>query len=202
MKHAPTHLARHRHLRRPKQPHKRHTHINLILCGIGLIVTVWLAQGNGLETALSGLGMYRFVVIAAAGILFVTPFTAPIGGLMLSILAKQTPIWQVIALSGASAVAADMTILHALNTELLEEIEDIFNEFHGRKLIHIFHSKMFRWTLPLLVIFIIATPLPDDLAIGLLGISRVSAHRFVLSSYMLNSLGIIGMIGLFLLIHR
>lgn len=202
MKRLPAHLVHHRHLKTKKQVHKKHTHINLILCAVGLIVTIFLAQGGWLEGVLLIQGIFRYAIIAAAGILFVTTFTAPVGGLMLAILARQTPIWQLILLSGTSAVLADLTILHALNIELLEEIEDIFNEFHGKKLIHIFQSKMFRWTLPLLVILIIVTPVPDDLAIGLLGMSRVSTHKFVLSSYLLNSLGIIGMIFLFLLIHH
>lgn len=201
MKRLPAHLVHHRHLKTKNQRQKKHTHINLILCAVGLIFTVFLAQRGWLEGILLVPGAYRYAIIAAAGVLFVTTFTAPIGGLMLAILVKQTPIWQVVLLSGVSAVLADLTILHALNIELLEEIEDIFNEFHGKKLIHIFQSKMFRWTLPLLVILIIITPVPDDLAIGLLGISRVSTHKFALSSYLINSIGIIGMIFLFLLIH-
>ena len=169
---------------------------------IGLVLTVFLSQSHAFTGFILSLLPYKSVVAAAAGVLFVTSFTAPIGGLILSQLIPHFQFYQLVLISGITAVIADLAILHFLNEELLEEIEDIFNEFHGKKLSSIFHSRLFRWTLPLLVIFIIATPLPDDLAVGLLGISRVSPHRFAASSYIINTLGILGMISLFLLIHR
>jgi len=123
-----------------------------------------------------------------------------IGSLILIILHDVMPFWELIALAGLGAVIADLTILHVLNDELLEEIEDIINEFHGKTLVHIFHSRAFRWTLPVLAIIIIVTPIPNNLAMGLLGISRLNAHKFALHSYIINSLGLIGMIGLLLLV--
>lgn len=199
----PSHLANHRHLTRKKQlPHTVHTHVNIILMVISIIITIVLSQSSGFEQYIVHFEPFRPLIAVLAGIFFVITFVAPIGGLVLAILAHHMPLWQLILLSGFGAVCADLTILRSLNTELLEEVEDIVNEFHGKKLIHIIHSKVFRWTLPLLVIFIIVSPLPDSLVVGLLGISRVSTHRFAFLSYFLNSLGIVMAIGIFLLINR
>lgn len=169
---------------------------------LSIITTIVLSQSPGFEQYIVHVETFRPLIAVLAGIFFVITFIAPMGGLVLAILAHHMPLWQLILLSGLGAVCADLTILRSLNTELLEEIEDIVNEFHGKKLVHIIHSKMFRWTLPLLVIFIIASPLPESLAVGLLGISRISTHRFAFFSYFLNSLGIIAAIGMFLLINR
>lgn len=200
MKH-PKHLGHHKHKKYPSVPPIVHTHLNLISMVVGIGITVFLAQSQAFTDIILGLGMYRYPMAFVAGILFVLSFAAPVGGLILAMLAKQIPFFLLVAISGIGAVLADLTILKSLNEELLEEIEDILNEFHGKKLIHIFQSPVFKWTLPLLVILILVTPFPDEMAIGLLGMSRLATHRFAVSSFLFNSAGIIFMIGLFILIQ-
>ena len=169
---------------------------------VGIAVTIFLAQSSAFSQFILGLGSYRYPMAFVAGVMFVMTFAAPVGGLILTMLSKQMPFGLLVAVSGIGAVLADFTVLKSLNEELLEEIEDILNEFHGKKLIHILQSPMFRWTLPLLVAFIIISPLPDNLAVGLLGMSRIAPHRFALSSLLFNTLGIVCMIGLFILIQH
>lgn len=203
MKH-PSHLSHHKHLRQrsKKSPAFIHTHINLIAMIASIAITIFLAQSSAFSQFILGLGSYRYPMAFVAGIMFVMTFAAPVGGLILTLLAKQMPFALLVAISGMGAVLADYTILKSLNQEFLEEIEDVLNEFHGKKLIHIFQSPMFRWTLPLLVAFIIISPLPDNLAVGLLGMSRIAPHRFAFSSMLFNTVGIVCMIGLFILIQH
>ena len=191
MQRAPTHLARHRHLKESKQPHKKYTHMNLFLMGIGVVATYYLSQSDWFISLVLHLGNYRYLASIIAGILFVTTFTATTGALMLTILINLVPWWELVLLAGAGAVIADMTILNMVKNDVLEEIEDILNEFHGKKLIHIFNTKAFRWTLPVIGAIIIASPLPDELGVGLMGISKIKPHHFAFLSYLLNTVGIL-----------
>lgn len=158
---------------------------------IGVIATYIFSQSEWFISMVLHLGNYRYLASVIAGILFVTTFTATTGALMLTILVKLVPWWELVILAGAGAVIADMTILNVVRNDLLEEIEDILNEFHGKKLIHIFHTKAFRWTLPVIGAIIIASPLPDELGVGLLGISKIKPHHFAFLSYVLNTVGIL-----------
>ena len=58
---------------------------------------------------------------------------------------------------------------------------------HIKKL---FHSKYFNWMLPIIGAIIIASPFPDELGVSLIGLSKLSTGKFILLSYVLNSIGI------------
>ena len=55
---------------------------------------------------------------------------------------------------------------------------------------HLIHTKYFSWTLPVLGAVIIASPLPDEMGVGLMGISKLKTSQFILLSFVLNSIGI------------
>lgn len=180
-----------RHHRHPKHyRHKKHTYTNLLLIAIGLSITVILAKTPAFTSLLLSLGKYSYIGGFIAGLLFVCTPTTTIGALMLVILSKQIPVLPLCLVAGMGAVTADIGMFHIVRDDLLIELEDIYNEMHGRKLSHIFHSRAFRWMLPVLGAIIIASPLPDELGVGLMGISKLSAWRFSLMSWVLNSVGI------------
>jgi hypothetical protein len=54
----------------------------------------------------------------------------------------------------------------------------------------IFSTPYFAWILPVLGAFIIASPFPDEIGIGLMGISRMKTWQFLLLAFVLNSTGI------------
>lgn len=179
-----------RHHRHPKQfRHKKHTYTNILLVILGIIATYLLAKTPAFSQLLLGLGSYAYVGAFVAGILFVCTPTTTIGALMLAILAHKLPVLPMVLTAGLGAVLADLVMFH-IEDGLFEELEDIYNQMHGRKLSHIFHSKAFRWTLPVLGALIIASPLPDELGVGLMGISKLSVMRFALLSWILNSVGL------------
>ena len=170
--------------------YKKHTHINLLLSGLGIVAAVMLSRSPQFAELMLQLGSYRYLGAFVAGILFVCTATTGIGAVMLVVLAKQLPILTLCLTAGLGAVLADLVMFRVVKDGLLEELEDIYNQLHGRKLSHIFHSKAFRWTLPVLGAIIIASPLPDELGVGLMGISKLSVPRFAVLSWILNSIGI------------
>ena len=54
--------------------------------------------------------------------------------------------------------------------------------------------------LPVIGAIIIASPLPDELGVSLMGMSQMKASRFILLSYILNSIGIFLVVSASLLI--
>lgn len=182
--------------------HKKHTYTNLFLVGLGFLAAFFLAKTPVFTSILLNLGSYAYVGAFVAGILFVCTPTAAIGALMLAVLSKELPVLSLCLIAGVGAVVADLLMFHIVKDGLFEELEDIYNELHGRKLSHIFHSRAFRWTLPVLGAMIIASPLPDELGVGLMGISKLSVWRFAGLSWILNSIGIFSAISaIFLMNH-
>ena len=194
------HVRHHRHAKRTQ--HKKHTYTNLLLIALGVAATFVLAKTPQFSALLLSLGSYSYLGAFVAGILFVCTPTTTIGALTLVILSKELPILPLCVVAGLGAVVADLGMFHFVRDDLFIELEDIYNQMHGRKLSHIFHSKLFRWTLPVIGAMIIASPLPDELGVGLMGISKLSTWRFSLLSWVLNSVGIFTAVSAVFMIHH
>ena len=73
---------------------------------------------------------------------------------------------------------------------MTNEIKHLVEFFGGDKVMHLVHTKYFSWTLPILGAIIIASPLPDEMGVGLMGISKLKTSKFILLSFILNAIGI------------
>jgi len=170
--------------------HTKHHYKNILLVCIGILAALGLSRVEAFHSALLHLGTFRYFGAFFTGMLFVSTFTAPTGIIMLLILAQRyTPI-EIGLAAGAGAVLSDILIFHIVRDNLANELEDLYKQFRGAHLAHLFHTKYFRWTLPVLGAIIIASPLPDELGVSLLSISKMKLFQFILTSFCMHSLGI------------
>lgn len=164
---------------------------NLIIVFVGLLGALLLSRFEAFHSFLLHLGNLGYVGAFIAGILFVSTFTVATGALILLVLAETLSPIEIGLIAGLGAVVGDMTIFHFVRDNLASEITDIYNHFDRENhLKKIFHSKYFSWTLPVFGSLIIASPLPDELGVSLMGISKTNSLKFALISYILNSVGI------------
>ncbi|MCX6792051.1 MAG: hypothetical protein NT149_03370 [Candidatus Gottesmanbacteria bacterium] len=170
--------------------HTKHHYRNIILVCIGIGAAILLSRNGAFRAALLHLGTFGYIGAFLTGMLFVTTFTAPIGTLMLIILAQRYSAVEIGLIAGAGAVLSDALIFRFVRDDLSDEIKSLYKHFGGSHLRHIFHSKYFHWTLPVIGALIIASPLPDELGVSLLGISKMKPFQFVFTSFCMNSLGI------------
>lgn len=125
-----------------------------------------------------------------AGILFVCSFTIAIGAVALVELAKVLNPVALALVAGAGAVIGNVLIFRFIKDDIMDEVTPLFKKFGGNHLKVLLHSKYFRWSLPVIGAMIIVSPLPDEVGVSLMDIAGMSTLRFVLLSFMLNSLGI------------
>jgi len=176
--------------RRRQKHQKKHTYTNLLLVAVGIGFAVLLSRCEPFQEFLLNLNSFGYFGAFIAGMLFVSTFTAATGAIILLILAEKFIPIELGLIAGLGAVAGDLTIFHLVRDGLFDEIEDIYNRIGGRKLSHILHVRSFRWMLPVIGAMIIASPLPDEIGVSLLGISKMKVVRFAVLSYILNSIGI------------
>ena len=94
-------------------------------------------------------------------------------------------------IAGFGAVVGDMLIFNLIKDDLANEIEDLYEQIDTKKhLVKLFHTKYFNWMLPVIGAIIIASPLPDEMGISLINLSKISSFKFIILSYLLNSIGI------------
>ncbi|MEK7159994.1 MAG: hypothetical protein AAB702_00755, partial [Patescibacteria group bacterium] len=60
----------------------------------------------------------------------------------------------------------------------------------GNHLSKILHTRYFSWTLPVIGAIIIASPFPDEIGISLMGISKISTYKFLITAFFLDFIAV------------
>lgn len=174
-----------------KKKWHRYHYKNLTYLFISIVVAILLLQNQSFRDLLVHLGNYGYFGAFIGGVLFVSTFTVSIGTVLLLILTSTLNPIEIGIIAGLGAVIGDLTIFQFMRSKgLIDEIKHFFNYFGGEKISHIIHTKYFSWSLPVVGALIIASPLPDELGVGLMGISKLKTYQFIILSYALNSIGI------------
>lgn len=170
---------------------------NLIFFFGGIFFAILLSKLSLVSNFLINLHHLGYLGALFGGILFVYSFTVGFGIVILTILAKNLPILPLALVAGIGSVLGDLFVFKLIKDNLKDELEDIYKIIDKKQVIKkILKIKYLKWFLPILGIFIIASPFPDELGIALVGISNVKKSHFMLASFLLNSMGIYLLISL------
>lgn len=170
---------------------RRYHYKNLTYFVLSVILGLILLETPLFREVVLHLGNYGYFGAFVGGILFVSTFTVSIGTVLLLLLAETINPVLIGLIAGVGAVAGDLLIFqYVRNKGLISEIKHFFEFFGSDKVSHLIHSKYFSWTLPVLGAIIIASPLPDEMGVGLMGISKLKTGQFILLSFALNAIGI------------
>jgi len=124
------------------------------------------------------------------GIFFVYGFTAAPATAALLILAKQQSIFFSGIIAGVGALFGDLIIFKLLRSTFSDEIECLKREKTMMLLYRKTPDFLKKYLLPVFGGIIIASPLPDEIGVTLLAISKISTRTFIELSYLLNTAGI------------
>lgn len=175
---------------------------NLTILLVSIIIAFVLSRLDIFNSFLLHLGNWGYLGAFFAGMLFVLSFTAAIGAVILFILAEHLSPLEIGVIAGLGAVISDLTIFRFVKDDLVNELESLYKRFGGNHLNHVLNSKYFHWTLPLIGALIIASPLPDELGVSLMGISKMKTYEFIIVSFLLNAIGIFIVISASLLLQH
>ncbi len=126
-----------------------------------------------------------------AGIFFTSAFTISPASIAIAILSKTTPILTLAFCGACGAVLGDMILFLFIRDKFAEDLEEALRHYHDRKLTRFFHRKFFHWLTPLVGALVIASPLPDEMGITMLGFSRIRIWALMTISFAMNFLGIL-----------
>lgn len=164
---------------------------NLTFLGVSVLVAFCLSQYEPFHEFLMHLGKLGYVGAFLGGMLFVSTFTVATGAVILLVLAESLSPVEIGIVAGLGAVVGDFTIFRFVKDNLALEIKDIYRQLDGdHHLEKVLRSRYFGWTLPVMGAVIIASPLPDEIGVSLLGISKMKTYKFLLVSFVLNAIGI------------
>lgn len=132
-----------------------------------------------------------------AGIFLTSVFTAAPATVIFAELSQTHSLFLIVFFGALGSLIGDYLIFRFVKDTIVEDIRALLTLTGGERFSEIFKMQLFYYCVPFLGAILIASPLPDELGVALLGISGTTRKRFVIYSLLLNALGIlaIGLVG-------
>ena len=163
----------------------------LILIGVALALFM---STSGVLDQLIGLIGNTAVSSFAAGIFFTSVFTLGPASVALAHISEQGQFFDVAVWGALGAVCGDLILFFFIRDHFAEHLTKSLKPSSVRSFLASFHLGFMKWLSPIIGALIIASPLPDEFGIALLGLSKVRVAVLIPISFVMNMLGIYGLI--------
>lgn len=174
-----------------KNHKKKWAYKNTTLLLISVVVFVFLADTSIVHTLIRHIGTYGYVGSFITGIFFVSTFTVAPASLVLFHLSQDYSAFSIALTAGVGAVIGDLLIFRFFKDQIFTELAPVVKRLKKRHVFELLKSPYFGWLTPVVGAVIIASPFPDEVGIGMMGLSKIKQWQFMALTYVLNSLGIL-----------
>lgn len=165
---------------------------NTVLLLASLIVFIVLLYTPSIQTAITWLGTLGYIGGFICGIFFVSTFSVAPAAVILFHLAEALNPLGIALAAGAGSVLGDLLIFRFLRDGVFEELAPVFRASRvGTRLGELLNNPYFAWLVPVIGAVIIASPLPDEVGIGLMGLSKIRLWQFAVIAFLLDATGIL-----------
>jgi membrane protein YqaA with SNARE-associated domain len=147
---------------------------------VSLLLFFFFAEHPFIRNSIEFIGNFGYIGAFIAGILFVSIFTVAPATVVLFYLADTLNPLGVALTAGLGCVLGDYLIFRYLKDRVFEEIKPLFINHGGKPLRRLFKTPYFAWIIPFLGAFIIMSPFPDEVGLGLLGLSKIQMWKLLL----------------------
>lgn len=158
---------------------------------LSIIIAIILVKTGILKNLLTASQELKFINSFLAGIFFVSIFTAAPATVILAEIAQTNSLLLVALGGGIGALIGDLVIFRFIKNQLSVDFSHLIKKSGSERLISIFKLKLFRWLIPFLGAVVVASPLPDELGLAMMGLSKIKTSLFIPVSFLLNFLGIL-----------
>lgn len=166
--------------------------VDFVIIALSVVIAVVLVKTHVLITILTSTKELEFLGSFIAGMFFTSAFTTAPAIVTLGEIARVDSLFLTAIVGALGAVVGDLIIFRFIRDRFSEHLMELLKHQAGAKRMKaLFKIKMFRWITFLMGGLIIASPLPDELGISILGFSKMRMRSFVPISLSFNFLGIL-----------
>ncbi len=156
-----------------------------------------LADSAPVQKLLHDVSSYGYVGTFIAGIFFVSTFTIAPASLVLLHLADSQPLAMLVLVAGLGGMIGDLLIFRFFKDQIFSELAPLFSRITGKGMWCLACSPYFSWLMPVFGALIIVSPFPDEIGVGLMGVSKIKTWQFMALTFVLNVFGVLLIIFLF-----
>jgi hypothetical protein len=163
---------------------------DLLMISIGIIFAIIFVKTGLMDLMINAVRDYYILASFIAGIFFTSIFTIAPSSIALVNIANHAPLPGVVLFGGLGAMCGDLILFFFIRDRFSEDLMRVVKKSTVRYILHSLHFGFLRWLSPVLGALIIASPIPDEFAITLLGMSKIKTAILIPLAFIMNSLGI------------
>lgn len=168
----------------------RHWHYkNTTLLLLSAALFFYLAKTPVADNLIQQAGTLGYIGAFFAGLFFVSTFTAAPAAVVLFHLAERLHPVEIALLAGAGGVVGDYVIFRFMKDKIFAELRYLFLK-RGKPVRALFKSPYFGWLTPIFGAILVASPVPDEVGVSMMGLSKMSTRQFLLIAFLLDVVGI------------
>ena len=166
---------------------------DLFFFTVSVIIAFWLIKSDSLASLLTdSSSQSAYLGAFIAGIFFTSVFTTTPAIVLLSKIAVYSGSPILVATFGAvGALMGDLIIFRFIHERLRSDVFSLVGKRWSDKLRHIFNKRIYHRYAPFVAAVIIASPLPDELGLAIIGMDERKFHSFELFTFVANFAGIL-----------
>lgn len=170
---------------------KKHLWRSILILVFSVALAVFLAQAGVFEKILFASQGLKILGNFLAGFFFTSVITIGPAMVALGEIVQQNSIWQVALIGAAGGVIGDMILFRFVRDRIADDFMAIFEHTRLVRLRDIFKLAIFHWLLPVLGFLIVASPLPDEIGLAMMGVAKIKTPVFIVMSFGANFVGIL-----------
>ncbi len=175
----------------------RHFLKDIAVILVSLAIAVVLARTNAIADFLTSTRELRLLGSFIAGLFFTSAFTTAPAIVALGAIASSGNAVTTAAVGALGAVLGDLLLFAIVRDRLSAHLAQHLKASRGwARFVLLMRSTSFRWMSFFIGGVIIASPLPDEIGIGMLGFSKMPLAWFAALSYVFNFIGILAIGGI------
>lgn len=157
---------------------------------LGIAATVLIVEAGWIPAAAQMLAHQAELVSLTAGLLFTSVLTTTPAIALIAELSPYIPAWKLALIGGAGAVAGDLLIFRFVRSPFVAYFVRAFTTPGMLRFGRALDRGPLWWIPPLLGALVIASPLPDEIGLLMMGLSHIKTVPFMVLSFTMNAAGI------------
>ena len=155
-----------------------------------LVIAAVMVQTQVLTVFLERLHGYDVLVSFATGVLFSSGIVTAPAIVAIGESAQYVPAWELAVVGALGAVCGDLLLFRFVQSQLVDYILKASLSPRVIRFGRMIAGSPFWWIGPLLGAVVIASPLPDELGLLMMGLSSIRLAQFVPLAFAANVVGI------------
>ncbi len=155
-----------------------------------IIAAYFLFKSDVLTSFIAQQRDHHLLISFVSGVLFSSGIVTPLAIVAIMDSAKEIPLWELSLVGAVGSVCGDLLLFRFVRSRLVEYILKVSLHPRVLRMGRSIAAGPFWWIGPLLGAVVIASPLPDELGLVMMGLSTIRLSTFIPLALVANIVGI------------